>query len=124
MRSRLPLAAVAMATATLLGSSAATAACLTADTQANCALAGDVSSGAASQAELARSSTSAPSALAQVGDVLPRGRYSVVVNAEYYGLSPVADGWVYVRVGHDAFRVDWDTHQVLERVTDQAAANW
>lgn len=62
--------------------------------------------------------------LAQVGDVLPRGRYSLLLNAEYYGLPPARDGWVYMRVGRDAFRVDWASHQVLERVTSQTAANF
>jgi hypothetical protein len=70
------------------------------------------------------STTSAPSSLAAIGDVLPRGRYSVILNSEYYGLPRVSNGWVYMRVGHDAFRVDWTTHQVLERVTEQASANF
>jgi hypothetical protein len=29
-----------------------------------------------------------------------------------------------MRIGQDAFRVDWQTHQVLERVTEKAAANF
>ena len=70
------------------------------------------------------SSASAPTSLAGVGDVLPRGEFSLILNAEYYGLPPASDGWVYMRVGQDAFRVDWSSHQVLERVTDQAAANF
>ncbi len=70
------------------------------------------------------SSASAPTPLAEVGDILPRGQYSLILNAEYYGLPPVSDGWVYMRVGPDALRVDWSSHQVLERVTDQAAANF
>jgi hypothetical protein len=72
----------------------------------------------------AMSSASAPTPLATVGDILPRGEYSLILNADYYGLPPVSDGWVYVRVGQDAFRVDWSSHEVLERVTDQAAANF
>ena len=67
---------------------------------------------------------SAASTMAKVGEVLPRGRYSIILNADYYGLPPVSDGWVYMRVGQDAFRVDWRTHQVLERVTDRVAANF
>jgi hypothetical protein len=70
------------------------------------------------------SSTSAPTPLVAVGDVLPRGEYSIILDAAYYGLPPVSDGWVYMRVEQDAYRVDWKTHQVLARVTDQAAANF
>lgn len=61
---------------------------------------------------------------AQVGDVVPRGRYSIILNADYYGLPPVSDGWVYMRIGLEAYRVDWRTHQILERVTDRVAANF
>jgi hypothetical protein len=70
------------------------------------------------------SSASEPTPLVQVGDVLPRGEYSLILNADYYGLPPVAEGWVYMRVGLDAFRVDWSSHEVLERVTSEAAANF
>ena len=70
------------------------------------------------------SSTSASTPLAAAGEVLPRGRYSIILDAQYYGLPPVSDGWVYMRVGRDAYRVDWDTHQVLARVTDEAGANF
>ena len=70
------------------------------------------------------SSASAPTPLADVGDVLPRGEYSLILNAEYYGLPPVSDGWVYMRVGQDALRVDWQSHEVLERVTERTAANF
>jgi hypothetical protein len=59
-----------------------------------------------------------------VGDVLPRGEYSIILDTAYYGLPPVSDGWVYMRVDQNAYRVDWQTHRVLEQVTDQAAANF
>jgi hypothetical protein len=72
----------------------------------------------------ASSSSSAASPSVQVGDILQRGDYSLILNADYYGLPAVSDGWVYMRVGHDAYRVDWQTHQVLERVTERAAANF
>ncbi len=72
----------------------------------------------------AMSSGSAPSGLVDVGDVLPRGEFSIILNADYYGLPPVSDGWVYMRVGGDAYRVDWRTHEVLERVTERTAANF
>ncbi len=70
------------------------------------------------------SSASTPEPLVAVGEVLPRGEYSIILNADYYGLPPVSDGWVYMRVERDVFRVDWQSQQVLERVTDQAAANF
>ena len=59
-----------------------------------------------------------------IGDVLERGEYSILMNASYYGLDPVEDGWVYMAIGDDIYRVDWDSHEVLERVTDEAARNW
>lgn len=74
--------------------------------------------------EAAMSSASTPSTLVDVGEVVPRGEYSIILNADYYGLPPVSDGWVYMRIGQDAFRVDWQSHQVLERVTEQTAANF
>jgi hypothetical protein len=66
----------------------------------------------------------APETMIREGDVLERGRYSILMNADYYGLPPVADGWVYMRVGSDVYRVDWTSHAVLERVTDRTAANF
>ena len=59
-----------------------------------------------------------------VGDVLERGAHSILLNAGYYGLPPVSDGWVYVRVGREVFRVDWRSHEVLARVTDEVAPNF
>ena len=70
------------------------------------------------------SNASAATPLFTTGDMLPRGEYSMILNADYYGLPPAGDGWVYMRVGTDAYRVDWRTHQVLERVMDKAAANF
>lgn len=60
----------------------------------------------------------------EIGDVLGRGAYSMLLNARYYGLPSVSDGWVYMRIADDIYRVDWVTHEVLERVTDQANRNW
>lgn len=60
----------------------------------------------------------------EIGDVLERGRYSVLMNARYYGLPTVSDGWVYFRIEEDIYRVDWRSHRVLERVTHQASRNW
>lgn len=118
MTSRLLTALVA---ALSLGPVAASAGCLTAGTGAGCVEAREPS-GSILQAALTGGSATTPAVRA--GAVLERGRYSIVLNADYYGLPPVQDGWVYMRVDRDVFRVDWRSHEVLERVTDRAAANF
>ena len=60
----------------------------------------------------------------EIGDVLERGRYSMLMNARYYGLPTVSDGWVYFRIEDEIYRVDWRSHEVLERVTHMASRNW
>ncbi|WP_342071223.1 hypothetical protein [Yoonia algicola] len=60
----------------------------------------------------------------EVGDTLERGAHSMIMNARYYGLPTVSDGWVYFRIEDEIYRVDWRSHRVLERVTDQASRNW
>ena len=60
----------------------------------------------------------------EVGEVLNRGEYSMLMNARYYGLPTVSDGWVYMRIEDEIYRVDWRSHRVLERVTHKAARNW
>ncbi len=60
----------------------------------------------------------------EIGDVLERGEYSMIMNARYYGLPTVSDGWVYMRIEDDIYRVDWRSHTVLERVTHKASRNW
>ncbi|KQB98214.1 hypothetical protein AL073_04845 [Loktanella sp. 1ANDIMAR09] len=60
----------------------------------------------------------------EIGEILERGQYSMIMNARYYGLPTVSDGWVYFRIEDEIYRVDWRTHEVLERVTDQASRNW
>lgn len=59
-----------------------------------------------------------------VGDRIPRGTYSILMDRAYYGLPPVADGWVYMHIGDEIFRVDWDSHEVLEKVTWRANDNF
>lgn len=59
-----------------------------------------------------------------IGDTLERGQYTMLMNARYYGLPFARDGWVYMRIADDIYRVDWRSHTVLERVTDQAGRNW
>lgn len=70
-----------------------------------------------------QSSATAPDPV-KVGDILKRGEYQMIMNARYYGLPAVSDGWVYMRIEDEIYRVDWRTHRVLEKVTDQAARNW
>ena len=96
----------------------AEAGCLTAATGAGCVEARARPEGAT----LASASVTTPAVA--IGQTLDRGAYSILMNAEYYGLPPVSDGWVYMRVERDVFRVDWRSHEVLERVTDEAAANF
>lgn len=56
----------------------------------------------------------------EIGETLEPGKYRILFNTDYYGLPPVAGGWVYYRVGRDIFRVDRETREVLEKVTRQA----
>ncbi len=60
---------------------------------------------------------------AEVGDILPRGQYNMIMNAPYYGLPRAQDGWVYFRVEDDIMRVQLRTMEVLEIVTNDAARN-
>jgi hypothetical protein len=121
MTSRIRVAALALAAIPLLCPALAQAECSTAAAGARCIRLVEPPTG---PAEPVLSSASATTPLVEIGDVLPRGEYSMILNSDYYGLPPAGDGWVYMRVGTDAYRVDWHTHQVLERVTDEAAANF
>ena len=60
----------------------------------------------------------------EIGAVLDRGAHSMLMNATYYGLPTVSDGWVYMRIEDEIYRVDWRSHEVLERVTHLASRNW
>ena len=60
----------------------------------------------------------------EIGDTLKRGEYSMLMNSRYYGLPSVSDGWVYMRIEDEIYRVDWRSHEVLEKVTDQANRRW
>ena len=130
MARRIRTAALALAATISLFPLMATADCATADAGARCiralpeTLDLEVPSRPKVVEAAAMSSASAPTSMVDVGEVVPRGEYSIILNADYYGLPPVSDGWVYMRIGQDAFRVDWQSHQVLERVTAQAAANF
>ncbi|EYD74474.1 hypothetical protein Rumeso_04011 [Rubellimicrobium mesophilum DSM 19309] len=124
MTLRIKAAALALAAIPSLCPALAQAECSTAAAGARCIRVVDPQARPTEPTEVAMSSASAATPLAQVGDVLPQGKYSIILNADYYGLPPASDGWVYMRVGPDAYRVDWRTHQVLERVTEKAAANF
>ena len=60
----------------------------------------------------------------QIGEIIPRGKYSMVMDARWYGLPPARDGWIYYRIEKDVYRVDYRTMEVLERATDEAGRNW
>jgi hypothetical protein len=124
MAPRIMAAACALAASSLLFALPAWAECSTASTGSGCVRVIDPAPSRPEGLGGAMTSASAPTPLVDVGEVLPRGEYSIVLNAEYYGLPPVSDGWVYMRVGQDAYRVDWQTHEVLERVTERTAANF
>ena len=129
MTLRSSVAALALAAMPALFAESAAAACSTARTGATCIRVIDsvpsaVPSRSSQVVEAAMSSASTASPAVGVGEVLPRGEYSLILNADYYGLPPVSDGWVYMRIGQDAYRVDWQTHEVLERVTENVAANF
>jgi hypothetical protein len=124
MTSRIRAAAFALAAVPFLCPTLAVAECSTAAAGARCIRVIEPPPRPIMLTEVAMSNASAVAPLVHAGDVLPRGRYSVILNGDYYGLPPASDGWVYMRVGADAYRVDWRTHQVLERVTDRAAANF
>lgn len=93
---------------------AADAQCLTASTGAGCATARIIT--------VPQSQLGPPPV--EVGEFLPRGKYTMVLNARWYGLPDARDGWVYMRVEDDLYRVDYRSMEVLERVTAQAGANW
>ncbi len=60
----------------------------------------------------------------EIGAIIPRGKYSMVMDAQWYGLPPAQDGWIYYRIKDDVYRVDYRTMEVLERATDEAGQNW
>ena len=91
--------------------------CLTANTGAGCATAKIISVPRTPARELGPPPV-------EIGAILPRGAYSIVLNARWYGLPDARDGWVYYRIEDDVYRVDYRTMEVLERATSEAGANW
>ena len=74
-------------------------------------------------AAIPQSSTPSPGPV-NIGDVLDRGKYSMLMNARYYGLPNARDGWIYMQIEDEIYRVDYRSHEVLERVTHKASRNW
>lgn len=60
----------------------------------------------------------------EIGARLPRGRYDIVHETEWYGLPRATGTWVYMRIEDDLYRVDWRTMEVLERVTQAMRRPW
>lgn len=93
--------------------------CLTANTGAGCAEARVIVRPPGAQA----SRTLGPPPV-EIGAILPKGQYTMLMNATWYGLPPAKDGWVYFRIEDDVYRVDFVTREVLERATAEAGLNW
>ena len=93
--------------------------CLTASTGAGCSSARIV---------VAPPSTNSGNVLGpgpvEIGTILPKGEYSMLMNATWYGLPQAKDGWVYFRIEDDVYRVDLQTREVLERATSEVGRNW
>ena len=50
------------------------------------------------------------------GVILERGKHNLLMNVDYYGLEPVRDGWVYMEIDEEIYRVDWSTHEIVGHV--------
>ncbi len=90
--------------------------CLTANTGAGCATAKIIS--------VPKTTRDLGPPPVEIGEILERGKYSMVLNARWYSLPDAKDGWVYFRIEDDVYRVDFQTMEVLERATAEAGANW
>ena len=53
----------------------------------------------------------------QPGDILPKGKYFMLLNSQSYGLPPASDGLLYFRAGQQVLRVRLATMEVSEDVT-------
>ncbi|MEY1555841.1 hypothetical protein AB3Y40_09425 [Yoonia sp. R2331] len=90
--------------------------CLTANTGAGCATAKIIS--------VPKTTKELGPPPVEIGEILERGKYSMLLNARWYGLPDARDGWVYFRIEEDVYRVDFETMEVLERATSEAGSNW
>jgi len=100
-----------------LAATAVDAQCLTANTGAGCSSARIIVAPPSPVDRLGPSPV-------EIGTILDRGTYNIVMNTRYYGLPPARDGWVYFRIEDDVFRVDYNSMRVLERATSETGANW
>ena len=64
------------------------------------------------------------SPLYEPGDILPRGRYSMLMNSDYHGLPPAPEGTLYFNVDMKVLLVDMDSFEVLQDVSRNVAATF
>ena len=76
------------------------------------------------QCETVKTSAEPRPSPVEIGEFLDRGAHSILMNIRYYGLPPVSDGWIYMRIENDLYRVDFRTYEVLENVTRWTNNNW
>jgi len=53
----------------------------------------------------------------EIGDVLPRGKYQMMLNSRYNGLPKPKDGTLYYKVDHRILRVEMNSLKVVEDMT-------
>ena len=53
----------------------------------------------------------------EIGDVLPRGKYQMMINSRYNGLPKPDQGTLYFKVDHRVLRVELNTLMVVEDMT-------
>lgn len=58
------------------------------------------------------------------GDILPRGRYSMLMNSAYHGLPPAPEGTLYFEVDLKVMLVDIETYEILQDVSRDVAATF
>jgi len=58
------------------------------------------------------------------GDVLPKGRYSMLMNSAYFGLPPAPEGTLYFEVDLKVLLVDRDSYEILQDVSQDVAATF
>lgn len=58
------------------------------------------------------------------GDILPRGRYSMLMNSDYHGLPPSPEGTLYFEVDMKVLLVDMNSFEVLQDVSRDVAATF
>lgn len=64
------------------------------------------------------------SPLYERGDILPRGRYSMLMNSAYHGLPPAPEGTLYFQVDLKVLLVDRTTYEIIDDVSREVAATF